>query len=185
MTTTADRDRQSRRRRAAVIFLFVLSFAVLGGYALLGGFKEPNMAVVTIPGYMLAGKEFEGRSGAPELNEIFNKAKELNSTGQLPGTLAAIYYDAKEAEKGNVHTFAGVIVKDPIAQLPDGFVYRAVPAGKAVQAEIFAHYLVAPAPGRVQLDLAGFARQNGLKPARFVIEKYFGPSNIVLEIPVE
>lgn len=185
MTTTADRDRQSRRRRAAVIFLILLILFTLGGYALLGGFKKTGMSEVNIRGYILAGKEFKGRSGAPGLNGIFSQAKELNTNGQLPGTLGAIYYEAEEAEKGNVHTFAGVIIKDSLAQLPDGFVYRTVQAGKAVRAEILSHYLVAPAPGRVQQDLAGFARQNGLKPAKFVIEKYYDASNIVLEIPVE
>jgi hypothetical protein len=185
MNTTAERKKQMRRRRATVLFLFLLVLASIGGYALLGGFKEPRMSVVQISGYRLAGKEFKGRSGAPELNDIFSRAKSLNEAGKLPGTLAAIYYETEEAEKGNVHTFAGVIVGDSPVQLPEGFTFRTIPAGRAVQAEIFAHYLVAPAPGRVQENLAGFARRNSLKPAAFVLEKYFGSNNIVLEIPVK
>jgi hypothetical protein len=185
MTTTDDRLRQSRRRRNAGLFLlglFVLSF---GSYVLLGGFKEPVLSETRMPGYLLAGKEYRGKSTDEELGSLFAQAKGLHTSGQLRGTLGAIYYKTKDAEKGNVHTFAGVIVKDSAARLPAGFVYRAVPAGRAVRAEVLAHYLVAPAPGKVQEELAAYARQGGFKPANFVVEKYYGSRNIVLEIPVK
>jgi hypothetical protein len=185
VTTTEDRLRQGRRRRNTVLFLIGLFVVSFGIYVWLGGFKEPVLSEIKIPGYMLAGKEFRGKSNSTELGILFEQAKELNAKGQLPGTLAAIYYPTKDAEEGNVHTFAGVIMKDSLGKLPAGFVYRPVPAGKAVRAEMFAHFLVAPAPGKVQQDLAAFARQNGLKPDSLVVEKYYGARNIVLEIPVK
>ncbi len=185
MATTEERLRQSRRRRNTGLFLFGLFVVSFGSYVLLGGFKEPVLSEVRIPGYLLAGKEFRGPSNDQELGTLFEQAKELNVKGQLLGTLAAIYYQTKDANKGNVHTFAGVIVKDSVAELPAGFVYRVVPAGRAVRAEILAHFLVAPAPGKVQEDLAAYARQGGFKPSNFVVEKYYGSRNIVLEIPVK
>ncbi len=185
MTTTEDKLRQSRRRRNAGLFLLGLFVVSLGGYVLLGGFKKPALSETKIPGYLLAGKEYRGQSNGSELGTLFAQAKQLHATGQLPGTLAAIYYKTKDAEKGNVHTFAGVIVKDSAARLPAGFVYRVVPPGRAVRAEVLAHYLVAPAPGKVQQELAAFAGQNGLKADTLVVEKYYGTSNIVLEIPVK
>ena len=185
MTTSEDRLRQSRRRRNTGLFLFGLFVLSFGGYVLLGGFKEPALSETRMPGYLMAGKEYRGQSNGSELGNLFEQAKQLHASGQLPGTLAAIYYKTKDAEKGNVHTFAGVIVKDSAAALPAGFVYRAVPAGRAVRAEVFAHYLVAPAPGKVQEELAAFASQNGLIPDTLVVEKYYGTRNIVLEIPVK
>lgn len=184
MTTTEDRLRQGRRRRNAVLFLVLLFGVSFGSYVWLGGFKEPVLSEVKMPGYVLAGKEFRGQSNSSELGILFEQAKNLNATGQLPGTLAAIYYNVQDANKGNVHTFAGVIVKDSLSKLPAGFGYRPVPAGKAVRAELFAHFLVAPAPGRVQEELAAYARKNGLTPDSLVVEKYYGARNIVLEIPV-
>ena len=185
MSTTEDRLRQSRRRRNTGLFLFGLFVLTFGGYVLLGGFKQPVLSETKIPGYLLAGKEFRGQSNDRELGTLFEQAKEFNTKGQLPGTLAAIYYQTKDANKGNVHTFAGVIVQDSVAELPGGFVYRSVPASRAVRAEILAHFLVAPAPGKVQQDLAAFASQNGLKADTLVVEKYYGTRNIVLEIPVK
>jgi hypothetical protein len=185
MTTTEDKLRQSRRRRNTGLFLLGLLVISLGGYVLLGGFKEPMLSETKIPGYLLAGKEYRGQSNGSELGTLYEQAKQLHASGQLPGTLAAIFYKTKDAEKGNVHTFAGVIVKDSAARLPAGFVYRVVPPGRAVRAEVLAHYLVAPAPGKVQEELAAFASQNGLKADTLVVEKYYGTSNIVLEIPVK
>ncbi|HEX8531253.1 MAG TPA: hypothetical protein VF646_14575, partial [Cytophagales bacterium] len=173
MTTTEDKLRQSRRRRNAGLFLLGLLVVSFAGYVLLGGLKEPVLSETRIPGYLLAGKEFRGKSTDGELGALFDQAKQLHVTGQLPGTLAAIYYKTKDAAKGRVHTFAGVIVKDSVAKLPAGFVYRAVPPGRAVRAEVLAHYLVAPAPGRVQEELAAFASQNGLKADTLVVEKYY------------
>ena len=185
MTTSEDRVRQERRRRNTLLFLLLLCAVSFGTYVLLGGLKEPVLSEARIPGYVLAGKEFRGQSNDRELGILFEQARDLNARGQLPGTLAALYYQTKDANKGNVHTFAGVIVKDSTAKLPAGFVYRAVPAGRAVRAEILAHFLVAPAPGKVQEDLAAYARQGGFKPANYVVEKYYGSRNIVLEIPVK
>ena len=185
MATSDDRLRQARRRRNTLLFLLLLCVVSFVTYVLLGGLKEPVLSEVRIPGYVLAGKEYRGKSKDQELGSLFEQAKDLNARGQLPGTLAALYYQTKDADQGNVHTFAGVIVKDSTARLPAGFVYRAVPAGRAVRAEILAHFLVAPAPGRVQEELAAYARQGGFTPASFVVEKYYGPRNIVLEIPVK
>jgi hypothetical protein len=185
MTTSEDKLRLSRRRRNTGLFLFGLFVLSFGGFVLLGGFKKPVLSETRMPGYLLAGKEYRGQSNGTQLGTLYEQAKALHDAGQLPGTLAAIFYKTKDAQKGNVHTFAGVIVKDSAVRLPAGFVYRAVPASRAVRAEVLAHYLVAPAPGKVQQELAAFASQNGLKPDTLVVEKYYGTSNIVLEIPVK
>ena len=170
------------------LILIVASFLLISGiiaYIALGGLRKPEISTVDVSGYTMAGIAFKGRASNEDLLQIFEQTRTYHQENKLPGTLAAVYYDTKASDKGEIDAFVGVIVQDTLATLPNKYSYRKLPAAKAVHATITSHYLVAPSPEKVRAGLLNYAQEKGLPLQELVIEQYLKDSHIVIEIPVK
>jgi hypothetical protein len=171
-------------RKFIFILIAALLLAGLGIYVALGGFTKPVIATVPVSGYIMAGVAFKGSASNEDLLQLFEQTRELHQENKLLGTLAALYYDIPQSDKGQVDAFIGVIVEDSTAKLPSAYSYRSVAAKQAIQANITIHYLVAPSPEKIRTTLLDYAREKGLPLQNFVIEQYLNNNHIIIEIPV-
>jgi hypothetical protein len=172
-------------RKIIVIVASLLLLIGFVGYLALGGLKKPEITTVQVSGYILAGVPFKGMASNEELLKLFEQTRTYHTDNNLPGTLAAVYYDIQSSEKGEVDAYVGVRVKDSSATLPEKYTYRKIPATKAVKATITTHYLVAPSPEKIRVSLLNYAQQRGLSLQNLVIEQYLADSHIIIEIPVK
>ncbi len=170
-----------RKLGIIIIILFVLGSVF---FAILGGFIKPELSQASIPSYIIVGKYFQGKANSDTLLRIFAETKQLHTAGKIPGTLAAVYYRFPGEDKGQVQTWAGVLIKDSNLVLPAGYQIRVFPSSSVIRAVIHAHYMVAPTPDKVKDQLYAFAAQQNLKTGTYVIEKYLNEKEIIMEIPV-
>ena len=169
---------------AAIIVTVIAGFALIG-YTFLGGFQQIPFSRTSIQGYMMAGIPYKGKANDREFRELFEKVNADYQAGKIKGTLAAIYYDTPDADKGKVDALIGILVADSLSSIPDSYKYLYLAGTQAVRAEITSHPAVAPAPDKLKQKLMDYAWQNQLKPQNFVIEKYINERNLQVEIPVK
>jgi hypothetical protein len=133
----------------------------------------------------VAGIPYKGKATDREFRELFEKVNSDYKTGKIKGTLAAIYYEIPDADKGKVDAIIGALAPDSLASLPASYKYLYLAGTQAVRADINSHPAVAPAPDKLKKKLMEYAWKNKLTPQNFVIEKYFDERNLQVEIPVK
>jgi hypothetical protein len=156
-------------------FLLSILIAALaaGIYAYLGGFRSPEVELVTTQGPIyLAGKYFNGRVDSKEFGPLFRQAHQLQESGQLRGELANIYYNDPEAAGDTVKAFIGLIVPDTTTQtLPSGYRYSTFSGGQSVvRARINASYMVAP--DKLYASIKRYAELQKLKLQKVYVESF-------------
>lgn len=172
-------------KKVAIVLIIITGIALIG-YTVLGGFKEVPLSREPISGYILAGIPYKGKATDIAFKDLFQKVNADFGSGKVKGTLAAIYYDTSESEKGRVDAFIGAIVADSASVLPDStYRYKYLAGKEVVRAVITSHPSVAPAPDKLKQRLMEYAWHNQLKPQQVVIEKFFDQRNIQVEIPVK
>jgi hypothetical protein len=161
-------------------FLLILVFG--GVYAYLGGFRQPEVAVITTekPIY-LAGRYFNGPVRSEEFGPLFRQAQQLKASQQLQGNLANIYYNDPEAAGDTVKAFVGLIVTDTISQkLPPGYRYSTFSGGqRVIQARLDANYMIAP--GKLYSSIKEFAKDQKLPLLQVYVEQFpdTGPAEVL------
>ncbi|MGY2130834.1 hypothetical protein ACW9KT_01295 [Hymenobacter sp. HD11105] len=161
-------------------FLLILVFG--GVYAYLGGFRQPEVAVITTekPIY-LAGRYFNGPVKSEEFGPLFRQAQQLKASQQLQGNLANIYYNDPEAAGDTVKAFVGLIVADTVSQkLPPGYRYSIFSGGqRVVQARLEASYMIAP--GKLYSGIKDFVKQQKLALSQVYVEQFpdTGPAEVL------
>ncbi|MBC6991694.1 hypothetical protein [Hymenobacter sp. BT491] len=157
-----------------LLILFLVVF--VGGasvYAYLGGFKQPEVALTTVPQPIyLAGQHFKGRADSPEFGPMFRQAQQVKSSGQLHGDLGNIYYNDPDAASDSLKAFIGLVVADTTSQkLPVGFHYTAFfTQQQVVRARIEASYMVAP--GKLYEGVKEYAKRHNLKLLQVYLERF-------------
>ena len=166
--------------------IIIIALLLLGtvGLVFMGGFAKPELSQTRLPVYVIAGKPFRGKATSDTLLRLFDESKQLHTEGKLPGTLTAVYYERPDEKPGRVDVWVGVLLRDTATRLPTGYLLRTFPSTDAVRAQIKAHYMVAPTPDKVKTQLQAFAAEQNLKPGNFVVERYLGEQEIVMEMPV-
>ncbi|KAA9331280.1 hypothetical protein F0P96_13580 [Hymenobacter busanensis] len=163
-----------------VIIGAVLALGFAGVYAWLGGFRSPQVDVLTTQQpVFVAGQYYAGIPGQ-EFGELFREAGELQRSGRLRGTLGNLYYNAPESEGDSIKAFIGLVVADTSQPLPTGFRYRTFAAGqRVVRARIQAHYMLAP--GKLYPALKAAAETQKLKLRQVYLERFpeEGPAEMV------
>lgn len=134
------------------LFPLVLIFTAIGLsiYAYLGGLHTPTTALeTTTTSVLLAGQPYAGPISGGSFGELFRAAKTAQDAHTVPAAqaLANLYYnDPETTAHDSIHAFVGLRVADTTAQLPAGWRYRVLPAGRRVlHAQIEkTSYLLAP-----------------------------------------
>lgn len=105
----------------------------LSVYAYLGGLHTPAVALETTTApVLLAGQPYAGKVSHGRFGELFREAKSAQESGPLAGAtaLANLYYNDPEKAHDSIRAFVGLRVADTTAQLPAGWRYRVLPAGR-------------------------------------------------------
>jgi hypothetical protein len=171
--------------KTVAIIITIIAGIALVIYTSLGGFQEIPFSQTPIQGYILAGIPYKGKANDQEFRELFEKVNADHQAGKIKGTLAAIYYETPDADKGKVNAIIGALVPDSASSLPASYKYLYLPGSQAVRADITSHPAVAPAPDKLKQKLMEYAWENKLKPQNYVIEKYFNERNLQVEIPIK
>lgn len=152
---------------------FALAFVLAGVYAYLGGFRQPEVGVITTPqSIFLAGRYYNGPVQGDEFGPLFRQAQQYKQNNRLKGTLGNIYYNDPEAAGDTVKAFVGLIVADTISQqLPPGYRYSTFNGGqRVVQARLEASYMLAP--GKLYSSIKEYAKQQKLPLRQVYVEQF-------------
>jgi len=176
-------------RKASKITLIALAILFIIGlyyYHKLGGFNEPEIKIAHASAYVVAGKPYVGKmmgQGSKEFGQLFNEADKYIEDKILTGVSVGVFYNNPRKENDTITAFVGVILKDTLQKLPNGYVYRRIPARKIVRAHIKSHMLVAPF---IYPDIEEFAK---LQKVELIynpyLEMYPGDKEMIIEVPVK
>lgn len=156
-------------------------------YARLGGFKQAEVALVSVKdGYRLIGKPYKGKFNHPSLNKLLDEVGMQWEAGEIPGVLTVVVL--KEPGNGNDTTqqFIGILLpaKAPAEKLPQGYELLQIEASQAVRVSLEANSAVWPSPDKLRDKARAFAGEKGLRLApNLLLEKYYGPNRLEVEIP--
>lgn len=170
-----------------VVPIFLAAAAIT--YALLGGFREAEVALVEVEGsgYRLVGKPYRGTLKDPALNELLNEVGGLWEQGTLSGVLTVAILKEPVTDKDTVEQFIGVLLPkgEQFDELPPAYELLEVPAQQAVRASLQAHSSVWPSPNKLREEAEHYAREKGyeLQPS-ILFEKYYGPGRLEVEVPL-
>jgi len=172
----------NRKKISIALFLFLAVVSMV--YIRLGGFNEVEFTVIDEVDYQMIGIPFEGRYKSNQVQNIFYQTRELLEQGKVMGTMAIIYEQDPADHDGEMKSFTGIILEQPIQELPDGFQRKNFKANKVVQAKITAHPLVMPNPTKVKERMHNFAEEKGLILEDISLEKMLSERELIVEIPV-
>jgi hypothetical protein len=168
---------------AVLVFSGIIALA---GYYLLGGFKERELNLVEVGGYRLVGKEFKGRFGNQQLEDIFFEVQEHVQEGEPAGTFTIVVLREPENEKDTLHQFIGILLDNPSAPVPEGWQPFELDAEQAVRSTIRSHNLVMPKPIAIREELEDYAQTQNVKlQPGITIEKYLGERHLQIEVPLQ
>lgn len=161
---------------------FVLVLILTGVYTYLGGFRQPEIAIITTTKpIFLAGRYYNGPVSGADFGPLFRQAQQLKASSQLRGTLGNIYYNDPEAAGDTAKAFVGLIVEDTVSQkLPPGYRYSTFSGSqRVVRARLEASYLLAP--GKLYGGIKDFAKQQKLPLRQVYVEQFpdTGPAEVL------
>ncbi|WP_324673740.1 hypothetical protein [Hymenobacter sp. GOD-10R] len=169
------------------LFLSILFLTAAGVvvYGYLGGFRKPDVAVIsTTKPIFLLGQYYKGSVRDEAFGPLFREAQQLRASGTVRGELANIYYNDPSTTRDTVEAFIGLIVADTTSQKkPDAYRYRAFPAGqRVIQARTTTSYLLAP--NKLYPAIEDVAKQQKLKLRQVYLEQFAeeGPSEVMAAI---
>lgn len=169
-------------------YLYITGTLILTGvliiYNQLGGFNEPEISLKAINKYQIAGKMYEGNIRDREWEELYVRIRSFKEKQGLQNSLAIIWYNSPEDEKGVVKAFVGLIWNDSIA-VPEGFDIKDIVMQGLIRAELKGHALVMPSPKKIIKKIHLFAETKGLTLKNIIIDRYPEESIIYTEIPIE
>jgi predicted transcriptional regulator YdeE len=164
------------------LLIGILIFMAVLTYIFLGKLQKTSLSQINVPAYLLVGKAYQGRAKDEKLGQIFQQTQQLYDSKTLQGNLVSVYYRTDGSVADSVNAFIGMVVQDSLPQLPEGFVYKKMPAGKGIRGTVKMGSVFALSPEQVQNEITDFARKQNMKLQPFVIEKYIGKETFEMEI---
>jgi effector-binding domain-containing protein len=174
----------SRRRYISLVVFVSLLFSALFFYLKMGGFTKTDITVVSSREYLVAGKYFKGRIREKEFGKLFKYADTLISKNNLQDKawVCGLFFNNPEKEKDTIEAFIGVVLKDTLATLPNGYSYKKIEPRKVVRASIKAHYLLVP---NIYPEIEEYADKNKIQLTLPSIEIYPKEDEVIIEVPVK
>lgn len=164
--------------------LSAITFALIGLYAYLGGFRPIEATLAERDDYQLIGHYYAGEYDGDSLRTLFFEAKDLISSGELEGNLIIVHY-SPVADQDSISIFVGVAVPDLPEVLPTHLEHRTLKGGKVIRAEITAHSFVRPLRNKVDESMEAFAMERNMKLRSVVLEHYLSEDELHIERLVE
>lgn len=173
-------------KKYIITVLLLTAVISLAGYYYLGGFKERELSLVEVGDYHLVGKHYRGTLENEALGSIFFEVQEKVQMGVLDGVLTVVVLKEPVEERDTVEQFIGVLLEQPVEEVPDGWAEFTVAASQAVRSSIRSHNMVMPKPNIIREELEAFAQEKGLSLQPGIsIEKYVAERHLEIEVPVE
>jgi len=164
-----------------VLALFFTAILIL--YNNLGGFNEPVIMYEHITEYVFMGKNYEGKTSDPTIEDLFTEMKQLKLEDQYKGSLVMVWFEEAKTKNDIVHVFIG-LEKLPGENIPDHLETTTIQMNGLVRAKINAHASVMPSPSKVQKMIKAYAEKNNYTLQDILIDKYPEESVVYTEIPV-
>ncbi|MDX5348862.1 MAG: GyrI-like domain-containing protein, partial [Hymenobacteraceae bacterium] len=131
----------------------------------------------------VVGKYYVGSVKDESFGKLFQHAAELVEQNKLQGQLGGIYYNNPEEDNDTIKAFVGVVVASPDVTPPVGYELRTVEGGqKVLQAEVNAHYMLAP--NKLYPAIFEYAEKNNLKLKTLYLERYPTSRHAIVQVPV-
>jgi effector-binding domain-containing protein len=174
----------STKRYISLVVLLSVVFSALFFYFRIGGFSKKEISVVSSEEYLVAGKSFKGRVKEKEFGELFRDADTLIARNKLTGKawVCGVFLNNPKKEKDTIDAFIGVVLKDTLKSLPEGYSYKRIAPRKVVRASIKAHYLLVP---NIYPEIEEYAEKNKIQLTVPSIEIYPKEDEVVIEVPVK
>ena len=154
--------------------VLLLTTLGIGIYAYLGGLRSPTVTLETTAApVLLAGQPFSGKADDSRFGEFYRAAK-VRQDANPTQPLANLYYNDPESAHDSVRAFVGLLVPDTAAQLPAGWRYRVVPAGRRVLAARVQGVSFLLSPGKLYSAAEQAIKDQKLTKQPFYLEQ-FGP----------
>lgn len=172
-------------RKALFITFAILMAGAIGFYIYLGGLNSVEISIENVDGYQIAGREFEGKANAKEIETYFFEAKGYVQSGQLKGVLTIIHYNDTTLDEDETKLFIGVTLDNFTDNLPRNYTLQTIDCDKAVRATIEAHNVVMPGPETIESNLKEEAVKNNLTLQDFTIEQYVSENQLIIDMPTK
>jgi hypothetical protein len=166
-----------------LLIILSISIVALITYFLLGGFKSPEITVVSNPSVSVYGTYYDGRIGSDSLKNLFLTARELVQSHKQLEAIAIVYYGDVNEENGLVKNFIGVdasLAEEAIEH--ENWEYRSFSAPNSIKACVEANVLAMPTPNNLLKDLRAYGIAQEIKADSIFIEYYAGPNNLCVEL---
>lgn len=172
-------------RRFSVITLVVLAILFIFGivfYNKMGAFEDPEVKVITVPAYVVAGTPFKGKAATKEFGKLFNEADKLVEEKKLSGQVCGIFYTDPNHGNEETEAFVGVILSDTAQTLPEGYSKRYLPSRKVIQAHI-ANGIGSPV---IYPKIEDYAKEHKISYKTIpALEIYPSPKEVFVQVPVD
>lgn len=161
-----------------VISLSVILFSV---YYHLGGLKDLKVNAFEGVNYAMAGIEFKGKYNDPEIEKLYNDAKNQIAIGNIKGILGLMDYVAEDLSENEVNYFIGIILLDKITELPSGYSVRKIDSRGVLGITLDIHPLVRPTKSNIEGKIYAAAQEYGLEIENYFLEKHFADDRVIIQ----
>lgn len=171
-------------KKTLLFVLLPLGLLTLVGYYWLGGFNDITIELVETPARPVLGKPYRGKYGDLALREIFVRARQLQASDTVSGTLVVVNLDSASAGGKQVNQFIGVALDQPPRIMPNGYRLDTLVAGTYLRAYVQAHPLVMPQPETINQQLTEYANAHQLTVRGLPIEFYRASDTLWVEMSI-
>jgi len=164
-------------------FIIVISLGtiVFSIYYQLGGFRELKVNAFEGVNYAMAGVDFKGSYNDPQIENLYNHAKDQVATGKIKGILGLMDYIEEGLSKNEVHYFIGIILLDKVTELPPDYTVRKIKARGVLGITLDIHPIVRPPKSDIEGKIYASAQEHGLEVEDYFLEKHFADDHVIVE----
>ena len=166
--------------RKAIILLIILITIAFIVYRILGGSQDLAYEIEELPAMKIAGHDYKGRPGSPDVKKWFMRARDISSFSE--GDRLVLISYGTEQEMDTLRQFIGS--EDISYAAHDSVMVRSMDAARYVSVELNMNALVRPAPGKIRKDAQDFAQGHGEDIADWNIEIYLSETDLLILFPL-
>lgn len=170
--------------RRFVLISSLILFILSAGYYYLGGLNPVPIEVAEVPSFALAGRSYRGTTTDAALRKLMQEVHQEVETGKLRGTFMVGYLgNPDRPDTLNVWVGARLpSLADTSEVRQAGWQVRLFAGGKAMQATVKAHPLVAPSPVRINEKIREKARREGVELQNIITDEYQEDQTVITTI---
>ena len=175
-----------KQQKILYLSIITILLGIIGysAYYLLGGFKDRSVVKIGPVKRNIIGKAFEGYYAHPDLERIWNDARELVEKGAITGSLAVVNFQNDSLDNDEVQQFIGIVIDGGMAEIPVGFEVLELKMDQRLMIALSMHPLVRPSPPTIEEMFNSYAEENGSQLGNYTLELHFQDNSMIVESPI-